>query len=59
VAGGYSQPYWDAPPVTPGTPQQELEALQAQAQAMEGDLQSIRQRIAELESEAGKEKKSK
>jgi predicted nucleic acid-binding Zn-ribbon protein len=41
------------------TPQQELEALQAQAQAMEGDLQNIRQRITELESEAQKEKKSK
>jgi len=58
MAGGYPHPYWDAPPMTPGTPQQELDALQAQAQAMEGDLQSIRQRIAELESEAGKDRKS-
>jgi hypothetical protein len=57
--GGYSAPYGGPPPTAGWTPQQELEALQAQAQAMEGDLQSIRQRIAELESEAHKEKKTK
>lgn len=56
--GGYPVPNWGAPPSTGWTPQQELEALQAQAKAMEEDLQSIRQRIAELGSEAGKDKKS-
>ena len=57
MVGGYPPPYWGPMPMTQWTPQQELEALQAQAQAVEGELQSIRQRIAELESEAGKERK--
>jgi len=57
MVGGYQPPTWGPMPMAQWTPQQELEALQAQAQAMEGDLQSIRQRITELESEAGKEKK--
>jgi len=57
MSGGYPPPNWGAPPVAQWTPQQELEALQAQAQAMDGELQSIRQRITELESEAQKENK--
>jgi hypothetical protein len=59
MSGGYPSSYWGAPPFAQWTPQQELEALQAQAQAMEGDLENIRQRIAQLESEAQKDKKQK
>jgi predicted nucleic acid-binding Zn-ribbon protein len=38
------------------TPEQELSALHTQAQAMEEELQGIRQRITELEKQQGEEK---
>jgi hypothetical protein len=54
IYGGYPSPYWGTSPTAQWTPQQELESLQAQAQAMEQDLQNIRQRITELEDEGKK-----
>ena len=44
---GFSIPYTPAP-----TPEQELTALKSQAEGIRGTLQSIQQRISELESEA-------
>ena len=55
--GGYPSPYWGAQPPIQWAPEQEIETLQAQAQAMEQELQTIRQRIADLEDETKKEKK--
>lgn len=47
----YAAPYGAAPP----TGQQEVEALQGQAEYLENTLAEIKKRIAELEAEAAKE----
>jgi hypothetical protein len=55
MVGAYPPAAWGVSPVAQLTPQQELESLQTQAQAMEEELGNIRQRITQLESEAEKE----
>ena len=52
--GGQSMYGGYPPPAAQWTPEQELESLQMQAQAMEQELQSIRQRITELGDEGKK-----
>jgi hypothetical protein len=46
--GGYSPPHWGAPFAAQWAPEQELESLKSQAEAMEQELKAIRQRIGDL-----------
>ena len=58
-AGGYpygAMPYYGDPNTQELTPQQESEMLKKEAQAMQDEINSINQRISELESAAKKAK---
>jgi hypothetical protein len=53
--GGYPSAHWGAPFPAQWAPEQELESLKSQAEAMEQELQAIRQRIGDLEAEGKKD----
>ncbi len=54
MSGGYPPPYGVAPAPAQWTPEQEMDSLKAQAEAVEQELQAIRQRIGDLEAQGKK-----
>ncbi|MCK4271104.1 DUF5320 domain-containing protein [bacterium] len=54
ISGEYPPPYGVAPSPAQWTPEQEMDSLKAQAEAVEQELQAIRQRIGDLEAQGKK-----
>jgi len=53
IRAGYAMPAWggDAPPYAPPTPEQERDALKAQADQLSRTLEEVKARLDELEKE--------